>query len=208
MIKRYDMIIFDITWKIKKQFTDEKESNREIKTPNEFVAEERDASKNYLIDHEDFIAVVDKTDCMFIYLDAAKENVLDRVLNNITTQGKRSMKIVLYYRSSPLVHLIQRFKAQCGNNVKKRTFHVTNQNAKKTNILHAYCVGLSCQIMSEQNYMIPPESKKLLLLLSFLMSDNFITDRETLVWESISNNCWPRLNLWLLRNSSSFKSFE
>lgn len=99
MIKRYDMNNFDITWKIKIQVLEDKDSNRHLKSPDEFTAEERDASKNYIIDHEDFVALIDRKENLFIYMDGDRQSTLERIIKNITETGIRSMKLLLNYRS-------------------------------------------------------------------------------------------------------------
>lgn len=82
---------FDITKKIKKQFTEDC-TEREIKTPNEFIQEARDTSKKITIYHPDFVACVDEGENLFIYLDAESEKVLERVTQDIINKGKRSMR--------------------------------------------------------------------------------------------------------------------
>ena len=78
---------------------EDKDSNRQLKTPDEFTAEERDASKNYIISHEDFLATVDRKENLFIYMDGDRQSRLERIIKNITETGIRSIKLVLNYRS-------------------------------------------------------------------------------------------------------------
>lgn len=93
------MINFDISWKIKQMFIDDNNSNRVIKTADEFCKEECDITKQYLIVNDDFICAIDPNN-IFFYSDADKESVLDRIFKDILKTGKRSMKIVQFIIAS------------------------------------------------------------------------------------------------------------
>ena len=93
-----------------------------------------------------------------------------------------------------LFHLIQRKKAGCREK-KVTSFNAVNEKDKKIIMLHAFGVGCSTSIMHEQNFMIPVDAKKQLILLTFITRENAITNKDIFVWQTYEKNCWPRLNL-------------